>query len=109
VSDNAAIVKSYVGCTCACAGLHVAAATETAGVDLTGLPPGQAYALGEFTGDLVADAEARGYQRAVDAVRAVRTPTWGLVDSEQARTLDAGAHTMRDVILYALTAEGTKP
>jgi len=37
--------------------------------DLTGLDPKQAYALGALTGELVAQAEARGYANAIAALR----------------------------------------
>lgn len=40
-----------------------------AAVDLTGLPAEQALALGALTAELIASAEQRGYQRAVDILR----------------------------------------
>ena len=38
-------------------------------VDLTRLPAEQAFNLGALTAELLAEAEARGYQRAIDALR----------------------------------------
>src|SRR5262245_38825602 len=49
-------------------------------VDLTGLPPEQAFALGELTAHLIAAAEVRGYRNAIAKLRA-----------EGTRLLNAGA------------------
>lgn len=38
-------------------------------VDLTGLSPEMAYQLGQLTVELVAEAEQRGYQRAIQILR----------------------------------------
>jgi hypothetical protein len=41
----------------------------TPAVDLTGLPPEQAFALDQMTHDLIVAAEVRGYRKAIDALQ----------------------------------------
>lgn len=45
------------------------AAAYLSGVDLTGPPPEQALRLGALTGELLELAEARGYRKAITALR----------------------------------------
>lgn len=64
-------------------------------VDLTGLPPRQAIALGKFTADLLLEAEERGYRRGLEALEerlklaeiALTLHGWGAVTSQ---TTDLG-------------------